>query len=516
LQFSERAENGAGANEELRQGKLLCAVSQKGEKVAGMSNSWYKKTISNLSRRISCHIQLKARDERLRQYLHSFQAHFSRPQYKHFVTVLMGLLLSEAGHTLSHIHRAVSGKKSLASLSRFLSESTWNHRHVIEHNFSRFCRVMQPKIEKERQKEFEKVKKEKRRGRRSVPLVTGYLIGDDSTMFKPKGAKMEGIGKHYSTTHETQVTGHSLVQCLYTVLGRCCPLEPLIYRQKRTAEEEGVPFLSKIDIMIQQINDFTPPSGTVTHVLLDSWYNCKPLWKAAIDRGFKITTGIRRNRWLRISCEVTEEHPKGWKWQRLDDYAASLPKSAYQQCSRPRNPKEKVWVHVVDTRVRKLYRCKIVIIRKDLDDPISAARFWVTSDLEAGAQTCLNVISIRWEIEIFFEDMKELLEIDPYQLMTTTGLLRYWTLCWIAFSFLEEIRHEIKQNNSNKDQIVYKQEGEKECERDSNEQQNIYHATLGQALRKVQKTHHVLFLEWVYHHALSGTPVKDLHALLAT
>ena len=33
-----------------------------------------------------------------------------------------------------------------------------------------------------------------------------------------------------------------------------------------------------------------------------------------------------------------------------------------------------------------------------------------------------------------------------------------------------------------------------------------YHATLGQALRYVQEKHQELFLEWVYHHALSGTP----------
>jgi hypothetical protein len=267
--------------------------------------------------------------------------------------------------------------------------------------------------------------------------------------------------------------------------------------------------------MIQQIQNFVPPPGTETHVLLDSWYNCKPIWKAARDRKFKITTGIRRNRWLRVSCEVTPDTPKGWKWQRLDDYATSLETSAYQECFSPRNPQKKVWVHVIDTRVRKLYRCKIIIVRKNLNDPISAARFWVTNDLEADAQSCLNVISIRWEIEIFFEDMKELLGIDQYQIMTTTALLRYWTLCWIAFSFLEEIRHDLKHNKDSEEQIDYKEEIVKEYETELEEYKKEHHATLGQALRYVQETHQELFLEWVYHHALSGTPVKDLHALLA-
>ncbi len=453
-------------------------------------------------------------DERLRQYLQPFQALFSRPQYEHFVTVLMGLLLSEAGHTFSHLNRAVSSKKSVSSLSRFFSEAPWSHHSVSQYNFSRFCREMQPEIDKERQEKFEERKKQKSHGKRSIPLVTGYLIGDDSTMYKPKGRKMQGIGKHHSTTHKMQVTGHSLVQCLYTVLDRSCPLEPLLYRQKKTAEKEEVLFLSKVDLMIQQIQDFIPPAGTETHILLDSWYNGKRLWKAALDRGLKITTGIRRNRWLRVSCEVTPTTPKGWKWQRLDDYAASLPESAYQQCSHARNPKKKVWIHVVDTHVRRLYRCKLIIIRRNLKDPISAARFWVTSDLEADAQTCLNVISIRWDIEVFFEDMKELLGIDQYQLMTSTALLRYWTLCWVAFCFLEEIRNDLKHAKDCQVQIDSKTEILKKDEKDLNKHEKEYHATLGQALRYVQEIHQGLFLEWVYHHALSGTPVKDLHALL--
>jgi hypothetical protein len=428
--------------------------------------------------------------------------------------VLIGQLLGEAGHTLSHLDRAISGKKSLSSLSRFFSDAPWNHRYIIEYNFARFCREMQPKIDAECQKICAKMERKKRRGRRPVPFVTGYLIGDDSTMYKPKGRKMQGIGKHHSTTYGTQVTGHSLVQCLYTILGRSCPLEPLLYRQKRTAEKECVPFVSKIDLMVQQIQNFTPPDGTETHVILDSWYNCKRIWKTARDRNFKITTGIRSNRWLRVPCEITPDTPKGWRWQCLNDYAATLGESAYQKCSHPRNSKKKVYVHVVDTRIRKLYRCKLIIVRKSLNDPISAARFWVTSDLKADAQTCLNVISIRWEIEVFFEDMKELLGIDQYQVMTSTALLRFWTLCWIAYSFLEKIRDDIKQMEDCNTQADSELEIQEKDGEELKAYQEEHHVTLGQARRHVQEIHQELFLEWVYHHALSGTPVKELHALL--
>jgi hypothetical protein len=301
-------------------------------------------------------------------------------------------------------------------------------------------------------------------------------------MSKMRGRKMQGIGRHHSTTHGKRITGHSLVQCLYTVLGRSCPVEPLLYRQKKTAEKEGAAFLSKIDLMIQCIQNFNPPHGTATHVLLDSWYSAKKIWKVARDRGFHITTGLKCNRSLRLPCS---NESCDWRWQKLTDYAASLTLDAYELCSWPRNPERKVYVHVVDTRIRSLYRCKLIIVRQSLDDSISAARFWASSDLEASVQTLLKHISSRWDIEVFFADMKELLGIDQYQLMTTLALLRYWTLCWVAFSFLEKMRHLLKQKED-------------------------HHATLGQARHEVQQTHLKLFLQWIYQHAFSGTPVEQV------
>ena len=79
----------------------------------------------------------------------------------------------------------------------------------------------------------------RRRGRPPVTLVTSYLIGDDSTMPKPKGCKMAALGQHYSSTVGHPVVGHSLFICWYVLLGRQCPQEPRLYRQKAVAAHEG-------------------------------------------------------------------------------------------------------------------------------------------------------------------------------------------------------------------------------------------------------------------------------------
>ena len=87
-----------------------------------------------------------------------------------------------------------------------------------------------------------------------------------------------------------------------------------------------------------------------------------------------------------------------------------------------------VYVHVVTTRVRSLYRCQVVIVRQSLDDPVSQARYWASSDVEASPELVLAHIAARWDIEVLFGDGKEELGLDHYQLMSAIAIVRFWNL----------------------------------------------------------------------------------------
>ena len=80
-------------------------------------------------------------------------------------------------------------------------------------------------------------------------------------------------------------TGHCLFTGLYVLLGQRCPLPAALYRQRATVIEEEVPFQSKIDLAVQQIEAFTPPQATHTHEFVDSWYHCTQVRKAAFREG---------------------------------------------------------------------------------------------------------------------------------------------------------------------------------------------------------------------------------------
>jgi len=429
-------------------------------------------------------------DARVRQWAACFSRCFSKPHYQHFVTVLRGLLLCQDTRTLSGLRRQVAGGPRIASLSRFIARAPWDEEAVVRTWLARFQTQVAPLVQAARHRQRQA--RPPQVGRPKEPLVTGYLIGDDSTLAKPKGKKMEGVGHHYSSTAAAQVRGHSLVQGFYVLLGRRCPLTPRLYQQKSVCTAREIPFRSKIDLMEEHIRTFAPLAGTRTHVLLASWYGAKSLWKAARARGVLITTGLKANRSLRVPDPDAE---RGWRWQRLSEYAAGLTAQDFTLMAWPRqgdNPDEprQVYVPVVQTRVRSLYRCQRVIARPALDAPASATRYWASSDLDADPATLLGHIAARWDVEVFFSDTKDLLGLDQYQLMTTTAIVRFWTLVFAAYTLIEEERARLAL-----------------------EQQRP--VTMGEARRTLQHRHYRHLLGWIEQELHAGTDADTLYDRLA-
>lgn len=424
-------------------------------------------------------------DARFGQYLLRFRHCFSKPQYKYFVTILLGLMLCQGSSTLSGVIGQVEGQVTLSGTSRFLSGAPWSAEQVSRTWFSHFSSEMAPLVQAEHARR--RAKRPKRRGRPKATVVTGYLIGDDSVMQKVRGQKMGGLGYHYSSTAEKTVKGHCLVQALYVLLGRRCPLAAQMYRTKAVCAQEGVPFQSKVDLMKTMIMDFVPVPGAQTHVLLDSWYTAKKIWKAARERGFLITSGLKCNRQLPID---DPDSPKGWSWQRLDAYAAQLSDADFTWVRWPSGSDKERWVyaHVVSTRVKKLYRCQVILVRETLD---GKTRYWASSDLDADLETLLQHIAARWDIEVLFADAKELLGIDQYQIMSAHAIQRYWTLTMVAYCFLDQERVRLQQATQQ-------------------------HATIGDAWRHTQHVHWRRFIDWIHQSiTTSGTIPSQLYERLA-
>jgi hypothetical protein len=140
--------------------------------------------------------------------------------------------------------------------------------------------------------------------------------------------------------------------------------------------------------------------------------------------------------------------------------------------------------------LRKLYFCQVVIVRQSLDAPLSQARYWASSDLEASPELLLAHIAARWDIEVLFSDGKEELGLDQYQLMSASAIVRFWTLAMLAYVFLEE-------------------------ERDRLHTQWQRPVTIGEARRKIQRRHRRHLLDWLHGQFQSGIEPDSLYELFS-
>jgi hypothetical protein len=422
----------------------------------------------------------------LRQYTEAFSQVFSQPQFQHFVTVLLGLVLAPERRTLTGLRSRVAGAVSLSAFSRFFSQAPWTPGELAQTWLKRFRQQLAPMVQAEHARL--RAQQPRHRGRSKPTQVTAFSSFDDTTMAKHRQGqteqRMAGVGWHYSSTAGQVVEGHNLVVGLLEVLGRRCPLPPMFYRQQAVAQVEGVTFLSKVDLVIAAIEELVPIPGTSTHVLVDSWYTCHRLWRTALGRGFAITGGLKANRWLRLPDPA---HPGCWRKVRLSQYLRELaPEDFVTVPWRGRQ----MAAHLVRTFVYKLGACQVLVVKKHPEAPPESARCWASSDLHADVVTVASYAAQRWDIETWIEDAKGLLGLDHYQLTSTDALVRFCHLVACCYLYLDEVRAGL---------VAQSQAG----------------ATIGDALRYQQQGQYHVLLEWLQEQFALGQSVSEVEALLA-
>jgi hypothetical protein len=317
-------------------------------------------------------------------------------------------------------------------------------------------------------------------------VVTGYLILDDSTHVKRYAKKMGGQGWHYSSTDRCTMPGHSLFQGLYLVEGRQFPLDPQMYIQKAVCEQENRPFQSKVDLALNVVETFTPLPETHTHVLIDSWYVNKRMWKAVKQRHWDLTGGLKANHKLRT--QDAEGQPI---WMRLDDFADELPADQFQPIQWPSQEGEvRVYVHLVCTRVKKLGVCQVLIVKPTAEANGDQARFYITTCLEDTLEQVVQTVALRWSVETLFADFKELMGSDQYQLHSAEAILRFWALGLCLYQYLDSQRHRLERLNHR-------------------------HVTMGETLAGLRQRHEELRINWICRLARKGVQISLIQAVLA-
>jgi len=426
---------------------------------------------------------IQLQDERLARYIQLFSKVFSLPQWKYFVTVLLGLLHCDERRTLSALLRHIVAKVSIFGLCHFLREAPWSVEALTTVRQTYFYEQVAPRVAAAHARQ--RAQRPRRPGRPKRTVVTGYLIIDDSTHAKRYAQAQEGLGYHYSGCEKKVVTGHSLSQSVYLLAGRQLPLTPRMYRRKATCEKEGVPFASKIDMAYEEVTTFEPPPDTHTHLLTDSWYTAKRIWKAARQRGWDVTGGLKSNRVIRVlDSDGTRQ------WMKVREYAAELTADDFEQVLWPTAAGDKmVYAHLVQTWVRGLGPCQVLIVKLDPDDDPEHTRYWFTSRRDDTLEQVIGHVAQRWTIEVLFADFKELMGSDHYQMRSARAIVRFWALGLCLYQFLDEVRATHR--------CIWEE-----------------HLTLGQARQQVRESHQEMLLDWLIAQVQAGVPRVEIHQAL--
>ncbi len=420
-----------------------------------------------------------------RNYLGAFRAAVRPAQWRYLETVLMGLIHCQASRTLSGMLRGVAVLVTVWQLSRFLVSPRWSTSSLAEARYRVFAAEVQPLVAAAHAAQG--LNRPRRPGRPRGTVVTGYLILDDSTHVKRWAKQMGGQGWHYSSTDQRTMPGHSLFQGLYLVAGHQYPLDPQMYIQKAVCDQEQRVFQSKVDLAVKAVEDFAPLPDTHTHVLIDSWYVNKRMWKAVRKRQWDLSGGLKANHKLRVLDPLTG----GWRWLRLDDFAETLGAEPFQPVLWPsQEGEQRVWAYLLHTRIKKLGACQVLIVRPTADAPVSQTRFYLTTRLEDTLEQVVGTLAVRWTVETLFEDFKELMGSDQYQLRSAEAIRRFWALGLCLYQFLDSLRLRLERIHQR-------------------------HVTLGETLAWLRQRHTDLALDWIYLLATRGVPREQIQAQLA-
>jgi hypothetical protein len=105
-------------------------------------------------------------------------------------------------------------------------------------------------------------------------------------------------------------------------------------------------------------------------------------------------------------------------------------------------------------------------------------------------EALLTSLSTRWDIEMLLAESKQERGLDPYQLMSASALLRFWTLAMLAYVFLEEEQQRVRVSWQRPVRI-------------------------GEARREIQRRHRRCLLAWLHLPFLSGVHPETLFHLFA-
>jgi Transposase DDE domain. len=253
--------------------------------------------------------------------------------------------------------------------------------------------------------------------------ISGCLIIDDVIIRKPYGPKLPYISKIYDHTTGTYVKGYQVVVLLWSNGLVKIPLAWRLWRPK----EDTKPYKTKLQLAMDMLDSPVVRLLPVSFVTFDIWYASVELLKFLDAHHLHFVTMVKKNRKFKLTGSNSPI--------RADELAQSFRHDQYRYY-----PSVGFYIRSMILELTNYGNVRLSIVKNGRRAAINDTRFIITDMLDLTAAGVVQNYLMRWNIEVFFRDIKQHLGFEKCRMRDYIKLQGHLTLVFISYMFVEYMR----------------------------------------------------------------------------
>lgn len=267
----------------------------------------------------------------------------------------------------------------------------------------------------------------------------------DESGFVKKGKKSAGVARQYSGTAGRVENCQIGVFLAYATASECAYVDAQLYLpEKWTNDPErcraaGIPkdvaFQTKPQLARRMLERAHAADGPVGWVLADEVYGkCGELRRSLEERGQSYVLAVPCNQGVRLAGQKSKAK------RRADEVVSELPAESWQRLSQGEGSKgprlyDWAWVEIDAADLAGEHK-RWLLARRSIEKPEEIAYYLVFAPTATPLQEIVEAAGLRWNIESGFEQAKQEVGLDEYEVRQWEGWNRFIALGLLAHAFL--------------------------------------------------------------------------------
>jgi SRSO17 transposase len=263
----------------------------------------------------------------------------------------------------------------------------------------------------------------------------GVFIGDE-TGFEKKGKMSAGVARQYTGTAGGIVNCQIGVFLSYATSRGAALIDRMLYlpqewtENRKRCRDAGIPdavgFQTKPQMLLSMLEHAIRNGVCARWVVADEVYGNNPALRKGIENlglGYVLTVPKNFRCLKKFEAQQVAAWWPLWGWKRLSAGEGSKGPRLYDWALRTLPGAIAGWEYAL-------------LMRRSISDPTDLAFFTVFAPEGTSLEKLARVAGTRWNIETSFQQTKNEVGLDNYELRTHTGWYRHITMTMCAHAFL--------------------------------------------------------------------------------